>query len=132
MAKKKINGDGIYFLGQSSIDVTGSLYLVKFGNQQILLECGLHQSSSNDYLDSYKINSQKFKFNPSDIDFVFVAHAHIDHTGLIPRLVKEGFNGKIIATHNTAKIMKALLMNCAYIVQDEARLLSKRFFFKNI
>ena len=127
MAKKKINGDGIYFLGQSSIDVTGSLYLVKFGNQQILLECGLHQSSSNDYLDSYKINSQKFKFNPSDIDFVFVAHAHIDHTGLIPRLVKEGFNGKIIATHNTAKIMKALLMNCVYIVQDEARLLSKRF-----
>lgn len=127
MAKKKTSGDGIYFLGQSSIDVTGSQYLVKFGNQQILLECGLHQSSSNDYFDSYKINSAKFKFNPSEIGYVFVNHPHIDHCGLIPRLVKEGFNGKIIATHNTARIMKALLMNCAYIVQDEARLLSKRY-----
>ena len=127
MAKKKYKGDGIYFLGQSSMDVTGSQYLIKFGDKQILLECGLHQSSSNDYLDSYKINSQRFKFNPNEIDYVFVAHAHIDHSGLLPRLVKEGFHGKIIATHNTAKIMKALLMNCTYIVQDEARVLSKRY-----
>ena len=127
MAKKKYKGDGIYFLGQSSIDVTGSQYLVKFGNRQILLECGLHQSSSNDYLDSYKVNSAKFKFNPKEINYVFICHAHIDHTGILPRLVKEGFNGKIIATRNTSKIMKSLLMNCAYIVQDEARVLSKRY-----
>lgn len=127
MAKKKKKGDGIYFTGQSSIDVTGSQYLVKFGEYQILLECGLHQSSSNDYLDSYKVNSRKFQFNPSEIDFVFCNHAHIDHVGLIPRLVKEGFKGEIIATRNTAFIMKALLMNCAYIVADEARVLSKRY-----
>lgn len=127
MVKKKIKGDGIYFLGQSSIDVTGSQYLVKFDNYKILLECGLHQSSSNDYLDSYKINSQRFKFNPNEIDYVFIAHAHIDHTGLLPRLVKEGFHGKIIATHNTAMVMKSLLTNCAHIVAEEARILSKRF-----
>lgn len=127
MAKKKKNGDGIYFTGQSSIDVTGSQYLIKFGGYQILLECGLHQSSSNDYLDSYKVNSQKFQFNPSEIDFVFANHAHVDHVGLIPRLVKEGFNGEIIATRNTAFIMKSLLMNCAYIIDDEARVLSKRY-----
>lgn len=127
MAKKKKKGDGIYFTGQSAIDVTGSQYLVKFGEYQCLLECGLHQSSSNDYLDSYKVNSRKFQFNPKEIDFVFVCHAHIDHSGLIPRLVKEGFSGEIICTFKTAKIMKALLMNCAYIVQDEARVLSKRY-----
>ena len=127
MAKKKNKGDGIYFLGQASIDVTGSMYLVKFDKYQILLECGLHQASSNSYLDSYKVNSAKFKFNPSEIDYVFCNHPHVDHVGLLPRLVKEGFHGKIIATYHTARIMKALLMNCAYIVQDEARILSKRY-----
>lgn len=127
MAKKKKKGDGIYFTGQSSIDVTGSQYLVKFDEYQILIECGLHQSSSNDYLDSYKVNSAKFAFSPSEIDFVFVAHPHIDHCGLLPRLVKEGFSGEIITTRNTAFIMKALLLNCAYIVEDETRVLSKRY-----
>ncbi len=127
MAKKKIKGDGIHFLGESSNDVTGSEYLVTFGSKKILIECGLHQASSNDYLDSYKINSAKFAFNPSEIDFLFVAHPHIDHCGLIPRLVKEGFRGEIISTANTAKVMKSLLLNCAFIVQEEAKILSKRY-----
>lgn len=125
--KKKIKKDGIYFLGEAANDVTGSQYLVRFGNYQCLLECGLHQSRSNDYLDSYRINNEKFKFKPSDIDYVFIAHAHIDHCGLLPKLVKEGFNGRIIATAETAAIMKSLLLNCAFIVQDEAKVLSKRY-----
>lgn len=111
MSKKKLKGDGIFFTGKASEEVTGSQYLVRFGEYQILLECGLHQSKSNSYLDSYKINSEKFQFKPSEIDFLFVAHPHIDHCGLIPRLVKEGFRGKIIATQNTATIMKPLLLN---------------------
>lgn len=127
MAKKKLKSDGIFFTGKASEDVTGSQYLVKFGETQCLLECGLHQSSSNDYLDSYKINSEKFQFKPKEIDYVFVAHTHIDHCGLIPRLVKEGFAGKIIATKNTAEIMKPLLFNSCAIVQEEARVLSYRY-----
>ena len=127
MAKKKLKHDGIYFTGESANDVTGSQYFVKFGDKQCLLECGLHQSPSNSYLDAYKINSRKFKFNPSDIDYVFVCHTHIDHIGGLPRLVKEGFHGKIIATSQTAAIMKPLLLNSCYIVNDEARILSKRF-----
>ena len=126
MSKKKLKVDGIYFTGKAADEVTGSQYLIRFGNYQCLLECGLHQSSSNDYLDSYKINSEKFKFKPSEIDFVFVAHPHIDHCGLLPRLVHEGFNGKIITTKITAEVMKPLLLNSCYIVQDEARILSKR------
>lgn len=127
MSKKKIKGDGIYFCGEAADDVTGSQYLVKFGGNQILLECGLHQSKSNDYLDSYRINSAKFKFKPAEIDYLFVNHPHIDHCGLIPRLVHEGFVGKIITTRNTATVMKPLLLNSCYIVMDEARVLSKRY-----
>lgn len=127
MAKKKLKNNGIFFTGKSSDDVTGSQYLVKFGHTQCLLECGLHQSQSNDYLDSYRINSEKFKFKPREIDFVFVNHPHIDHAGLIPRLVREGFIGKIITTENTAKIIKPLLLNSCMIIKDEARVLSKRY-----
>ena len=127
MAKKKLKNNGIFFTGKSSEDVTGSQYLIKFGNTQCLLECGLHQSRSNDYLDSYKINSEKFQFKPKELDYVFVAHTHIDHCGLIPRLIKEGFTGKIITTDNTAKIMKPLLLNSCMIIKDEARVLSKRY-----
>lgn len=127
MAKKKITRDSIVFTGESANDVTGSQYYVQFDGCKCLLECGLHQSSSNSYLDSYRINSEKFKFKPSELDFVFVAHPHIDHCGLLPRLVKEGFHGKIITTMNTAAVMKSLLFNSCFIVQDEARVLSKRY-----
>lgn len=127
MGKKKLKTDGIYFVGKASDDVTGSQYLVKFGEYQCLLECGLHQSASNNYLDSYKINSERFRYKPSEIDYVFVAHTHIDHCGLIPRLVKEGFCGRIITTKETSLIMKSLLLNSCYIVNDEARILSKRY-----
>lgn len=127
MAKKKLKNNGIFFTGKSSADVTGSQYLVKFGDTQCLLECGLHQSKSNDYLDSYKINAEKFQFKPNELDYVFVAHTHIDHCGLIPRLIREGFNGKIITTDSTAKTMKPLLLNSCMIIQDEARVLSKRY-----
>jgi metallo-beta-lactamase family protein len=127
MAHKKLKHDGIQFLGKSSDDVTGSQYYICYNGKQILLECGLHQSQSNDYLDSYKINSERFKFKPSEIDYVFAAHPHIDHVGLIPRLVKYGFHGKIITTKNTAAVMSPLLLNSCAIVQDEARVLSKRY-----
>lgn len=126
MAKKK-KGDGITFAGMSSNEVTGSCYHIQFAGKQILLECGLYQASSNDYLDSYKINSKKFPFKPSEISYIFVEHCHIDHIGLLPRLIKEGFKGKIILTDKAARIAEALLRNCAFIVADEARILSKRY-----
>lgn len=107
--------------------MTGSCIYIRFCGKQILLECGLHQSSSNSYLDSYRINSSKFKFNPKEIDYVFVGHSHIDHIGLLPRLCKEGFKGKIILTDSCANISDALLRNCSYILSDEARILSKRY-----
>lgn len=123
--KKKLKEDGILFCGSNAKDVTGSMILIKFGGKQILLECGLYQDNS--YLSAYKINSEKFKFNPNEIDYVFVGHSHIDHIGLLPRLIKEGFHGKIIMTYPSSVMSKYLLLNCAFIVNDEARVLSKRY-----
>lgn len=123
--KKKLKEDGILFCGSNAKDVTGSMILIKFGGKQILLECGLYQDNS--YLSAYKINSEKFKFNPNEIDYVFVGHVHIDHIGILPRLIKEGFHGKIIMTYPSSVMSKYLLLNCAFIVNDEARVLSKRY-----
>ena len=113
------------FVGNNAEDVTGSMILIKFANKQILLEAGLYQN--NDYLESYKVNTEKFKFKPEEIDYIFIGHCHIDHVGLLPRLVKEGFTGKIIMTYPTSIISKHLLLNCAFILSDEARVLSKRY-----
>ncbi len=124
---KRINKDCILFLGEASNGVTGSEYLISFQNWKILLECGLYQSSKNSYLDAYRINSAKFKFDPKEIDVVFVGHPHIDHCGLLPKLVKEGFRGVIITTYTTAKLMKPLLLNSYYILAEEAKILSKRY-----
>lgn len=123
--KKKLKEDGILFCGNNAKDVTGSMILIKFEGKQILLECGLYQDNS--YLSAYKINSEKFKFNSNEIDYVFVGHVHIDHIGILPRLIKEGFHGKIIMTYPSSVMSKYLLLNCAFIVNDEARVLSKRY-----
>ena len=124
IAKKK-KDEGIYLIGQNANDVTGSCIYIKYNGKKILLECGLYQN--NNYLESYNINSAKFQFKPSEIDYVFIGHTHVDHIGLLPRLVKEGFTGKIIASHATAQLMKPLLYNCAFILLSEANALS---FFK--
>lgn len=129
IARKKIQNDvdSINFVGMNAVDVTGSCIYIIFNGKKILLECGLHQSSTNSYLDSYRVNSEKFKFKPSEIDYIFLLHSHIDHSGLIPRLYKEGCKAKTILTHKTAVVTDALLHNCAFILEDEARVLSKRY-----
>ena len=123
--KAKLKDDGILFCGNNAKDVTGSMIYIRFANKQILLECGLLQDNS--YLAAYKANSEKFKFKPDELDYVFVGHSHVDHSALLPRLIKEGFHGKIIMTYPSSVMSKYLLLNCAFIVNDEARVLSKRY-----
>lgn len=125
MAKKKLKDDGIYFLGNNALDVTGSYIYLKYRGKQCLFEFGMVQE--NDYLINYKMNSEKLKFNPSEIDYIFVGHCHIDHCGMIPRLVNLGFSGKIITSHATAMIMKPLLLNSSFILQNEANTLSRKY-----
>lgn len=125
MGRKEKKDYGIYFVGNNAQDVTGSCTLVKYGNKQILLEMGLIQSNS--YLENYRNNTAKFDFNPSEIDYCFILHGHLDHTGLLGRLVKEGFKGKIITNHKTASLLEPMLVNSSFILDSEARMLSKKF-----
>lgn len=90
-----------------------------------MLECGIFQN--NDYLESYRANSAKFEFKASEIDYVFIGHCHADHASLLPRLIKEGFKGKIITSHATALLMKPMLLNCVFIMQNEANILSAKY-----
>lgn len=95
--------------------VTGSQILVKVNGKTILLECGLFQGRRE---ESYEKN-QKFSFDPSEIDCLVLSHAHIDHSGNIPNLVKHGFKGPIYATPATVDLCKIMLRDSAYLQEKD-------------
>jgi metallo-beta-lactamase family protein len=102
--------------------VTGSKHLLTtaFG-KRILLDCGLFQGINTDELN------QQFGFDPADIDYMILSHAHIDHTGLIPRLVRKGFAGPIYTTSATIDLCEIMLMDSARIqVRDLERVNARR------
>lgn len=120
--KEKIK---VNFIGTNSTDVAGSCIHIEMESFQILLECGLTQGGT--LLEEYRINSAKFPFHPSKIDYVFVGHSHIDHIGLLPRLIKEGFNGKIIVPKGNKEIIKELCKDCAFIMEKDSETLMKKY-----
>ncbi len=96
--------------------VTGSCHLVETDGLRILLDCGLFQG----HRDVESRNRESFPFKPAEIDFLLLSHAHLDHVGLIPRLVKEGFHGEVVTTPPTAEIAKVILTDSAHIQVEEA------------
>ena len=94
--------------------VTGSCHCLEVGGKKILIDCGLQQGR-----DEHDDNA--LDFSPSYIDYVLVTHAHIDHSGRIPLLVKEGFSGQIIATRLTAQLMSIMLRDSAHIQESDAQ-----------
>jgi len=104
----------IRFLGAAS-SVTGSCHLITTGKYKFLLDCGLYQG--NDDLD--ELNAREFEFDPAEIDFMLLSHAHIDHSGRIPLLVKRGFKGRIYCTDATADLLKIMLTDSASIQEKE-------------
>lgn len=96
-------------------EVTGSCYLVETGESRILIDCGLYQGGS---FSSSK-NLDPFAFDPGTIDAVIVTHAHLDHIGRLPKLVKEGFKGKIYATEPTAPMAKLVLEDAERILEED-------------
>ena len=103
--------------------VTGSKHLISLSNgRQILLDCGMFQGLGR---DTFMLNSS-FGFDPSAVNYLLLSHAHIDHCGLIPKLVKEGFSGKIFCTPATKDLAAVLLMDSAEIQRDDTKFTNKR------
>ena len=96
--------------------VTGANYLLDFGAKKILVDCGMFQGSRY----SEDLNYDKFPYDPSEINFVFVTHSHTDHSGRLPKLYKDGFRGKVIATNATIDLTKKALPDNLNLIKQEA------------
>lgn len=90
--------------------VTGSMHLLEFDNYKVLIDCGLDYEK-----DTYQEENQNFPFDPSTVDLVILTHAHIDHTGNLPTLVRLGFQGQVLCTPATADLTELLLMDAVNI-----------------
>ncbi len=111
----------ITFLGATR-EVTGSCFLVETAAVKFLVDCGMFQGGHEASLR----NRQPFAFDPEAIDFVLLTHAHIDHSGLLPRLTHAGFRGTIHATAATADLLKVMLPDSAHIQEMDALLAQRR------
>jgi metallo-beta-lactamase family protein len=102
-------GSSLTFLGAAG-EVTGSCYLVDTGEVKFLVDCGMFQGGK----DAERRN-QRFAFDPREIAFVLVTHAHIDHSGLLPRLAAQGFKGAVYTTAATAELLAVMLPDSAHL-----------------
>lgn len=114
------------FLGATGT-VTGSKYLLKTEHQQILVDCGLFQGLKQLRLKNWA----KLPINPAKIDAVVLTHAHIDHSGYLPLLVKNGFSGKVYCSEATADLCKIMLPDSAHLQEEEAEYANRRGFSKH-
>ncbi|MFN3395366.1 MAG: MBL fold metallo-hydrolase RNA specificity domain-containing protein [Thermodesulfovibrionales bacterium] len=110
----------LHFFGAAR-SVTGSCIYIETGSTKALVDCGLYQGNN-----SHFINSRPFPFNPAEIEYLFLTHAHIDHSGLIPKLVREGFKGRIITTPATADLTELMLYDAAHIQESDAETETRR------
>ncbi|MBO6534545.1 MAG: MBL fold metallo-hydrolase, partial [Muricauda sp.] len=123
MKNNKIN---IHFLGAAGT-VTGSKYLLDTGERKILIDCGLFQGLK-------ELRLKNWEYPPvevSEIDAVLLTHGHMDHTGYLPRLVKQGFKGPIYGTYPTLDIAKIILNDSAKIQEQEAERANKEGYSKH-
>jgi len=103
--------------------VTGSKHLITLTNgKKLVLDCGLFQGMGQ---DTAELNSS-FGFNPSEVNYMILSHAHIDHCGLIPKLIKEGYNGKVYATPATKDLAKVLMEDSAGIQESDVKYENKK------
>jgi len=111
----------IQFCGASS-SVTGSCHLLSTEHHQILLDCGQFQGGKA----MEAMNAEPFPFDPAQVECVLLSHAHIDHCGRLPLLVKRGFTGNIYCTDATADLLQVMLKDSAYIHEKEAEWKTKK------
>ena len=117
----------LHFYGAAQM-VTGSNYLLETDNAKILIDCGMFQGAQHVENKNY----EDFSYNPKEIDYLLVTHAHIDHTGRIPKLYKDGFRGKILATKPTKDFAYIMLEDSQGILEKEARYLNREPIYRFI
>ncbi|HLX96641.1 MAG TPA: MBL fold metallo-hydrolase, partial [Verrucomicrobiae bacterium] len=111
----------IHFLGATRT-TTGSMYLLEVNGRRLLLECGLFQGHRDESIQ----RNCCFPFDPRQIDAVVLSHAHIDHAGNLPNLVKQGYTGTIHCTPATRDLCGIMLVDSAHIQTDDAAFVSKK------
>jgi len=111
----------IKFLGAART-VTGSCFILEVGNCRFAVDCGMHQGNA----EIEKRNWGLDLYEPDRIDFFLITHAHIDHSGLLPRMVQQGFHGKIYTTPPTRDLLKIMLLDSAHIQEMEAQWKSRK------
>lgn len=102
--------------------VTGSQHLIEVNGQQLLLDCGLYQGSRKTAFE----RNRTLPFNAEEVDVMILSHAHIDHSGNIPNLVKSGFRGDIICTFATRDLCSTMLLDSAHIQERDAEFVNKK------
>ena len=97
--------------------VTGSCHLIQVAGKKLLIDCGLFQGSREVEED----NAKPFGFDPATIDYLLLTHAHLDHCGRIPLVVKQGFEGEIITTMATQELARIVMLDSAYLNEEDVR-----------
>lgn len=111
----------IKFAGAAG-EVTGSKHLITFNNKKILLDCGMFQGKRKESDEK----NRNFKFDPKEVDSVILSHAHMDHCGDLPIMIKKGYSGPIYCTHATRDLTNYMLCDSAYIQENEVAYLIKK------
>ncbi len=111
----------VKFMGAART-VTGSCYILETNGHRFAIDCGMHQGMG----EIEKRNSDMDIYEPRRIEFFLITHAHIDHSGLLPAMVKKGFRGKIFTTPPTQELLQIMLLDSAHIQETEAQWKSKK------
>lgn len=126
MGHNEVTEPLIQFLGAAGT-VTGSRHLLQYQNTRVLIDCGMFQGIK----ELRERNWDRFPVDPATIDAVLITHAHLDHSGYLPRLVKLGFKGPIYLTHYTGKLVEVILRDSARIQTEDAKYAAKKKFSKH-